>query len=40
MGASRSSVSREVVEASEEELQRLCERRFDAVNLLVIYLDG
>jgi transposase-like protein len=40
VGVSRSSVSREAVEASEEELKRLCERRFDAVNLLVIYLDG
>jgi transposase-like protein len=40
VGVSRSSVSREAIEASEEELQRLCERRFDAVNLLVIYLDG
>jgi len=40
VGVSRSSVSREVIEASEEELKRLCERRFDALNLLVIYLDG
>jgi len=40
VGVSRSSVSREVIEASEEELKHLCERRFDAVNLLVIYLDG
>src|SRR5437667_12542268 len=40
VGVSRSSVSREAVEASEEELKRLCERRFEAVNLLVIYLDG
>jgi transposase-like protein len=40
VGVSRSSVSREAMEASEEELKRLWERRFDAVNLLVIYLDG
>jgi putative transposase len=40
VGVSRSSVSREAIEASEEELKRLCERRFDAVNLLVLYLDG
>src|SRR2546427_5611577 len=40
VGVSRSSVSREAIEASEEELKRLCERRLDAVNLLVIYLDG
>jgi hypothetical protein len=37
---SRSSVSREAIEASEEELKCLCERRFDEVNLLVLYLDG
>jgi hypothetical protein len=29
-------VSREVIEGSEEELKRRCERRFDAVHLLVI----
>jgi putative transposase len=40
VGVSRSSVSREAIEASEEELKRLCERRLEAVNLLVIYLDG
>ena len=39
-GVSRSSVSRQVVEASEEELRRLCERRFDGVELLVLYVDG
>ncbi len=40
VGVSRSSVSREAIEASEEELKRLCERSFDEVNLLVLYLDG
>jgi len=40
VGVSRSSVSREAVEASEEELRRLCERRFDDVDLLAIYVDG
>ena len=40
VGVSRSSVSREATEASEKELQRLCERRFDDAELLVIYLDG
>src|SRR5207245_2296981 len=39
-GVSRSSVSREAMEAIEEELRRLCERRFDDVDLLIIYLDG
>src|SRR5207237_1390639 len=37
---SRSSVSREAVEASEAELRRLCERRWDQIELLVIYVDG
>ena len=40
VGISKSSVSREFIEASEEELRRLCERRFDEVEFLVIYLDG
>ena len=39
-GVSRSSVSREVAEAMGEELRRLCERRFDDVDLLAIYVDG
>jgi len=39
-GVSRSSVSRQAIEASEEELRRLCERRFDEVELLVLYVDG
>jgi putative transposase len=40
VGVSKSSVSREFIEASEAELKRLCERRFDDVDLLVLYLDG
>jgi len=40
VGVSRSSVSREAMEASEEELKRLGERRFDEVKLLILYLDG
>lgn len=40
VGVSRSSVSREAIEASEQELQRLCERRLDELELLAIYLDG
>jgi len=39
-GVSRSAVSRQMQEASAEALQRLCERRFEEVDLLVIYLDG
>ncbi len=40
VGVSRSSVSREAVEASEEQLRQLCERRLDNLELLVIYVDG
>lgn len=37
---SKSSVSREFIEASEEEYKRLCERRLDVLELLVIDLDA
>ena len=40
VGVSRSSVSREAIEASEEELQRLCERRLEELDLLILYVDG
>ena len=37
---SKSAVSRETVEVSERVLKELMERRLDAWDLLVIYLDG
>ena len=40
VGVSKSSVSAEAIEASEEELRQLCERRWEGIELLVIYLDG
>jgi len=40
VGVAKSSVSAEAIEASEEELQKLCERRWDDVELLILYLDG
>jgi putative transposase len=40
VGVSKSSVSREAVEASEEELRRLCERRLEDLELLILYVDG
>ncbi len=40
VGVAKSSVSAEAIEASEEELKKLCERRWEGVELLVIYLDG
>jgi len=39
-GVSRSSVSREFVEASEEALRTLCERRFEGAEFLILYIDG
>jgi len=39
-GVSKSTVSREAAEAGEEALKELLERRFDKIDLLVIYLDG
>ena len=39
-GVSKSSVSREFIEASAEQLQALVERRFDELDLLIIYIDG
>lgn len=40
VGVSKSSVSREFIEQSAKELQSLVERRFDQVELLIIYIDG
>ncbi len=40
VGVSKSNVSREFIEASAETLRQLGERRFDDLDILVIYLDG
>jgi putative transposase len=40
VGVSKSSVSREAIEASEQVLQALAERRFDDHDILIIYVDG
>ena len=40
VGVSRSTVSREAAAASEAALQQLLERRFEELDLLVIYIDG
>ena len=40
VGVSRSAISRQAIEASEEQLCQLNERRWDNVELLVIYCDG
>ena len=39
-GVSKSNVSRAAIAAGEEALKELLERRFDELDLLVIYLDG
>jgi putative transposase len=40
VGVSRSSVSRQAIEASAEQLKELQERRWEGVEILVIYIDG
>ena len=40
VGVSKSSVSRQIIEASEAEVEALLARRFEDVNLLIIYIDG
>jgi transposase-like protein len=39
-GVSKSSVSREFVAVSAEQLRALCERRFDEIDILIVYIDG
>jgi putative transposase len=39
-GVSRSSISRQAVEGSTEQLRQFRERRWDTTDLLVIYIDG
>jgi putative transposase len=39
-GVSKSNVSRETIEAGEEALKTLLARRFDDLDLLIIYIDG
>jgi transposase-like protein len=40
IGVSKSSVSRQTIEASEAEVEELLSRRFDEVKLVIIYIDG
>jgi putative transposase len=40
VGVSKSSVSRAMIEASEAQVEKLLNRRFDDVDLLIIYVDG
>lgn len=40
VGVSKSSVSRESIQASEQALKELAERRFDDQDILIVYIDG
>lgn len=40
VGVAKSSVSREFIDASEDGLKKLMERRFDDKDILIVYLDG
>ncbi len=40
VGLSRSAVSREFIAASADQLQALCERRLEGLEILIIYIDG
>ncbi len=40
VGVSKSAVSRQFMEESGQELERLAERRFEDVQLLILYIDG
>jgi transposase-like protein len=40
VGVKKSSVSREWIEASAQTLKELSERRFDEVDIVIVYLDG
>jgi len=40
VGVSKSEISREFIVSSEKQLRRLCERRFDDVDIAAIYIDG
>lgn len=40
VGVSKSQISREFMASSEKQFKQLCERRFDQVDILAIYIDG
>jgi len=40
VGVSKSQISRQFAAASEQQLKALCERRFDDIDILVVYIDG
>jgi len=40
VGVSSSQISREFIAASEQQFRQLCERRFDDIDIVAIYIDG
>ena len=40
VGVSKSQISREFMASSEKQFKQLCERRFDELDILAIYIDG
>jgi len=40
VGVSKSQISREFIASSEKQFKRLCERRFDDIDILAVYIDG
>jgi transposase-like protein len=40
VAVSKSNISREFIEQSEQTLRQLCERRFDDKDILIVYIDG
>jgi putative transposase len=40
VAVSKSNISREFIEQSEQTLKQLCERRFDDKDILIVYIDG
>jgi len=40
VAVSKSNISREFIEQSEKTLRELCERRFDDLDILIVYIDG
>ena len=40
VAVSKSNISREFIEQSEQTLRQLCERKFDGKDILVVYIDG
>lgn len=40
VGVSKSKISREFIVSSEKQFKQLCERRFDDIDILAVYIDG